>query len=64
MNSHHFSDVDLHTIREALNYAVQKVNDYQHIQHQHKRDSLRPIEEAREKVRAMIASRKELRHGR
>jgi selenocysteine lyase/cysteine desulfurase len=57
------NESDLRTIRDALNYAVQKVNDYPHMEHNHKRDSLRPIEAARDKVRALIAARKEATDG-
>jgi hypothetical protein len=37
---------------------VQKITDYPHLEYQHKRDSLRPIEEARIKIRALIAAQK------
>ena len=58
------SSDDLRVIRDSLNYSVQRVNDYQHLEHTHKRDSLRPIEAARDKVRLLIAARKERSHGR
>jgi len=55
---------DLRVIRDSLDYSVQRVGDYQHLQHSHKCDSLRPIVAARDKVRALIASRKVANHGR
>ena len=58
------SSDDLCVIRDSLDYSVQRVNDYQHLEHTHKRDSLRPIEAARDKVRLLIAARKERSHGR
>lgn len=58
MDANTLLDVDLRTIRDALDYAVQKITDYPHLEYQHKRDSLRPIEEARIKIRALIAAQK------
>ena len=55
---------DLGVIRESLNYSVQRVSDYPHREYGHKRDSLRPIEAAREKIRQLLAIRKEANHGR
>lgn len=53
------TDEELLSIREALDYAVQRVRDYPHQEYSHKMESLRPIESARLKVRQMIAKRKE-----
>lgn len=58
------TDDDLRVIRDSLDYSVQRVSDYQHREYEHKRDSLRPIEAARDKVRQLIANRKEAKHGR
>lgn len=55
---------DLRVIRDSLDYSLQRVSDYQHLDHLHKRDSLRPIEAARAKVRAIIAIGKEAKDGR
>jgi len=55
---------DLCVIRDSLNYSVQRVSDYPHIGYDHRLDSLRPIEAAREKVRQLIAERKEANRGR
>ena len=55
---------DLRVIRDSLNYSVQRVSDYQHMEYDHKRESLSTIEAAREKVRKLIAERKESNHGR
>ena len=55
---------DLRVIRDSLNYSVHRVSDYQHMEYDHKRESLSPIEAAREKVRKLIAERKESNHGR
>jgi hypothetical protein len=55
---------DLHVIRDSLDYSVQRVSDYQHGNHSHKNDSLRPIKAARDKVRALIATSKDKPHGR
>jgi len=55
---------DLRVIRDSLDYSVQRVNDYQHLEHTHKRDSIRPIEAARDKIRLLIAKRKEATDGR
>lgn len=52
---------DLRVIRDSLNYSAQRVSDYPHMEYDHKRESLRPIEAAREKVRQLIAERKEVR---
>lgn len=58
------SPEDLRVIRDSLDYSVQRVSDYPHREYCHKRDSLRPIEAARDKVRLLIAARKERSHGR
>lgn len=55
---------DLRVIRDSLNYSVQRVSDHQHMEYAHKQESLRPIEAAREKVRQLIANRKEANRGR
>jgi len=55
---------DLGVIRESLNYSIQRVSDYPHGEYGHKRDSLRPIEAAREKVRQLIAKSKVATDGR
>jgi hypothetical protein len=55
---------DLCVIRDSLDYSVQRVRDYPHREYDDKRLSLRPIEEARDKVRQLIASRKEAKRGR
>ena len=55
---------DLIVIRDSLNNSAQRVSDYPHREYGHKRDSLRPIEAAREKVRRLIATRKEAKDGR
>ncbi len=54
---------DLIVIRESLGYSIQRVSDYPHREYDHKRGSLRPIEAAREKVRRLIATRKEATDG-
>lgn len=64
MDADCLTDNDLRTIRESLDYSVRRVSDYPHMEYDHKRESLRPIEQAREKVRALIASRKEASRGR
>jgi len=55
---------DLCVIRDSLNYSVQRVSDYTHRDYDDKRMSLRPIEEARDKVRRLISARKEAKRGR
>ena len=55
---------DLRVIRDSLNFSVQRVSDYQHMEYDHKRESLSPIESAREKVRQLIEKRKDSSHGR
>lgn len=55
---------DLRVIRDSLNYSVQRVSDYPHQSYDDKRMSLLPIEEVREKVRQLIATRKEANRGR
>jgi hypothetical protein len=55
---------DLFVIRDSLDYSVQRVSDYPHRDYDDKRLSLRPIEEARDKVRRLIKSRKVAKHGR
>jgi len=58
------TDNDLHVIAESLNFSVWRVRDYPHCKYEDKRMSLRPIEEARDKVRRLIAARQEGQHGR
>jgi hypothetical protein len=58
------TDEDLCVIRDSLNYSVQRVSDYPHREQEQKRCSLRPIEAASEKVRQLIAKRKDASHGR
>lgn len=58
------TDEDLRVIRDSLDYSVQRVSDYPHCEYDHKRDSLRPIEATRDKVRQLIAMRKEVKRGR
>lgn len=58
------TDGDLQIISESLNYSVQRVSDYPHLNYDHKRESLRPIKAARDKVRLLMAMRKESAHGR
>jgi hypothetical protein len=58
------TDEDLCLIRDSLNYSAQRVSDYPHREYAHKIDLLRPIEAAREKVRQLLAIRKEANHGR
>lgn len=58
------TDDDLRVIRDSLDYSFQRVSDYPHLEYGHKRDSLRPIEVARNKVRKLIAIRKEAERGR
>lgn len=60
----HLTNDDLRVIRDSLDYSVQRVSDYPHREYDHKRDSLRPIEAARDKVRQLIANRKEAKRGR
>jgi hypothetical protein len=55
---------DLRVIRDSLNYSVQRVSDYPHRDYDNKRMSLRPIEEARDKIRQLILDRKEAKRGR
>jgi predicted chitinase len=55
---------DLCVIRDSLNYSVQRVSNYPHRDDNDKCLSLRPIEEAREKVRRLIAATKKANHGR
>lgn len=55
---------DLRVIRDSLNYSVQRVSDYPHRDYEDKRMSLRPIEEARDKIRQLILDRKEANRGR
>jgi hypothetical protein len=55
---------DLCVIRDSLNYSVERVSNYPHREYDDKRLSLRPIEEARNKVRRLIAARKEAKRGR
>lgn len=54
---------DLRVIRDSLDYSLRRVSNYQHLDHLHKRESLRPIEAASAKVRAIIASGKEAKDG-
>jgi len=63
-DSMNLTDDDLRVIRESLDYSVQRVSNYPHIEYDHKRDSLRPIEAARDKVRQLLANRKEANRGR
>lgn len=58
------TDDDLRVIRDSLDYSFQRVSDYPHLEYDHKHDSLRPIEVARNKVRKLIAIRKEVERGR
>ena len=55
---------DLIVIRDSLNYSVHRVSDYPRREYGHKVDSLRPIESAREKIRQLLAIRKEAKYGR
>jgi hypothetical protein len=54
---------DLCVIRDSLKYSFQRVSEYPHRDYDDKRLSLRPIDEAREKVRRLIAARKEATDG-
>lgn len=58
------TDDDLLVIRDSLRYSIQRVSAYPHLEYDHKRDSLRPIEAALDKVRHLIANRKEANRGR
>jgi selenocysteine lyase/cysteine desulfurase len=55
---------DLSVMLDSLNYSVQRVSDYPHREYEDKRMSLRPIEDVREKVRRLLAARKEEKRGR
>lgn len=55
---------DLCAIRDSLSYSAQRIGDYPHASYEHKRESMRPIKQAIDKVRQLIASRKEAKDGR
>lgn len=57
-----FTDSQLQTINDSLGYSIQRVSGYAHHDYKQKRDSLAPIEDARDTVRQMIAERKESMH--
>lgn len=59
MDLDQLTENDLCVIRDSLDYSVQRVRDYPHREYEHKRLSLLPIEQARDKVRRLIAAQKE-----
>lgn len=46
---------ELRTIRESLDYSIERVKAYPHQEPEYKETSLKPLIDVREKVRRMIA---------
>jgi len=48
----------LYTIRESLDYSINRLREYQHLDHSQKLRSLEPIQAAMDAVRQAIAETK------
>ena len=47
------TEIDCRTLLECLGYSIRHIQDHPHQQDSHKKDSLKPLIELRDKLRAM-----------